>query len=172
MKNKFLLGFVVALWITAPISAETARARIAGTGVDSPLLGQVLLRDTTSGLRIDAEFVQVPPGPHGFHIHEFGSCEDAGKAAGGHYNPSHHPHGHAITDGVVKTHAGDFGNVVIDSEGHGFFTAEIPGLSLGKGDFNVAGRSFIIHERADDFSQPLGNAGNRIGCGPILITKD
>jgi Cu-Zn family superoxide dismutase len=34
----------------------------------------------------------------------------------------------------------------------------------------VAGRAFVLHEKADDFGQPVGNAGSRIGCGPIVLT--
>jgi len=30
---------------------------------------------------------------HGFHVHEKGDLGDACKAAGGHYNPHHKPHG-------------------------------------------------------------------------------
>jgi len=31
----------------------------------------------------------------------------------------------------------------------------------------VLGKSVIVHEKTDDFSQPTGNAGGRIGCGII-----
>ena len=31
----------------------------------------------------------------------------------------------------------------------------------------MSGRAVIIHEKADDFSQPAGNAGGRIACGLI-----
>jgi Cu-Zn family superoxide dismutase len=34
----------------------------------------------------------------------------------------------------------------------------------------VGGRAIILHEKMDDFSQPTGNAGGRIGCGTIIVT--
>ncbi|MBI3323135.1 MAG: superoxide dismutase family protein, partial [Candidatus Omnitrophica bacterium] len=34
------------------------------------------------------------------------------------------------------------------------------------------GRSLILHEKVDDFGQPLGNAGGRIGCGVIRIVGE
>jgi Cu-Zn family superoxide dismutase len=29
-----------------------------------------------------------------------------------------------------------------------------------------------VHEKADDFGQPTGNAGGRVGCGVIAVTGD
>jgi Cu-Zn family superoxide dismutase len=132
--------------------------------------GIVVLQDSPAGLKIDADITQAPPGLHAFHIHEFGSCADNAKAAGSHYNPAGHPHGNALKDGIMKTHAGDFGNLTIDANGRGSLHVMIPGLALSHGDAPVAGRAFVLHEKADDFSQPAGNAGSRIGCGTILIT--
>jgi len=72
----------------------------------------------------------VPPGKHGFHIHENGDCGDGGKAAGGHYNPNGVSHGLLLRDGFQKAHAGDLGNVEIDANGRGKLEAVLPGLTL------------------------------------------
>jgi Cu-Zn family superoxide dismutase len=66
-----------------------------------------------------------------------------------------------------ETHAGDLGNVEILADGTGNYEAAIPGLALSEGAYNVLGRSVIVHEKEDDFGQPLGNAGARIACGII-----
>ena len=163
-----LAGCCAAGWTSVLGWAETGQAILKGTQPGSPVGGMVALQDTPGGLKIDARIIQAPPGKHAFHIHEFGGCDDAGKAAGSHYNPACHPHGNMIQDGIAKTHAGDFGNITIDADGRGALQAVIPGLALSHGEANVAGRAFILHEKADDFSQPVGNAGARIGCGPIL----
>ncbi|MBI3291414.1 MAG: superoxide dismutase family protein, partial [Elusimicrobia bacterium] len=42
--------------------------------------------------------------------------------------------------------------------------------SLSGSKYAVGGRAVIVHEKADDFGQPVGNAGGRIGCGLIVIT--
>jgi len=34
--------------------------------------------------------------------------------------------------------------------------------------FHEGGTALVIHEKADDYkSDPAGNAGNRIACGPV-----
>jgi Cu-Zn family superoxide dismutase len=126
--------------------------------------------DSPQGLQISAQLTGVPPGTHGFHIHEFGDCGDAGKAAGGHYNPHGTPHGFLPKDGEQKAHAGDMGNIEIGQDGSGTLTLTLPAASLSTGEHNVGGRAVILHEKSDDFSQPTGNAGGRIGCGIIAVT--
>ena len=112
----------------------------------------------------------MPPGLHGFHIHEFGGCGDSGKAAGGHYNPEGAMHGMLAKDGPHKAHAGDMGNITVDANGGATLETVLPNVHLTGGASSVAGRAVILHEKADDFSQPTGNAGGRIACGPIVIT--
>lgn len=150
--------------------AATGQAKVAGTVSGSPVSGLVTFEETKAGLKVTAEFQGVPPGAHGFHIHEFGDCSDTGKAAGGHYNPRNTKHGHVTKDGVKHAHAGDMGNVNVDASGSARVETVLPGLTLSGGKQAVGGRAVIIHEKADDFGQPVGNAGGRIGCGPIVIT--
>ncbi|MBI2167628.1 MAG: superoxide dismutase family protein, partial [Candidatus Omnitrophica bacterium] len=45
----------------------------------------------------------------------------------------------------------------------------VPGLTLKEGEYAVAGRALILHEKEDDFGQPTGNAGGRIACGVIQL---
>ncbi len=161
----FAVGFAVQA-----AQAETAKAVIGGTKTGTAVSGTVMLQDTASGLKIDADITQAPTGTHAFHIHEFGSCANEAKDAGSHYNPAGHAHGDMLKDGIAKTHAGDFGNITVDSTGKGALHTVVPGLAISHGDAAVAGRAFVLHEKADDFSQPTGNAGGRIGCGPIIIT--
>jgi superoxide dismutase, Cu-Zn family len=71
-------------------------------GVGAPL-GMVIFTDSAISLVITSKLSGLPPGKHGFHIHEKGDCglgmnqgkPAAGFAAGGHYDPAQnkkHPH--------------------------------------------------------------------------------
>ncbi|MDP3541819.1 MAG: superoxide dismutase family protein [Elusimicrobiota bacterium] len=145
---------------------EVGVARIQGTAEGSPISGTARFEDVKGGLKVTVTLTGVPGTSHAMHIHEFGDCSDSGKAAGGHYNPKGAPHGHALKD-PKKAHPGDFGNVTVQ-DGKATFEAVLPKASL-KGKNPVAGRSIVLHEKEDDFSQPVGNAGGRIACGVIVV---
>ena len=164
---------VVTMMLCLPstLRAESGVARIRGTEENSKLSGQVTFQDTPEGLKISTVVSGVSPGVHAIHIHEFGDCGDAGKAAGTHYNPEKTPHGLFTKDGLQKAHVGDMGNLDVGADGLGKTDRVLPGVSLSLGRYNVAGRSVILHEKEDDFGQPTGNAGGRIGCGEILLTS-
>jgi Cu-Zn family superoxide dismutase len=55
----------------------------------------------------------------------------------------------------------------VGPDGTGYLTLTLPGLTLGGPEHDVLSRAVILHERADDFGQPTGNAGDRIACGVI-----
>ena len=147
--------------------ATQAIAIVEGTKEGSELYGEVELTETKDGLAVTAEVYNAPPGKHGIHIHENGKCDDAGNAAGGHFNPDGVQHGMVAKDGLVKAHVGDLGNIEVDEYGDGYLSTVIPGASLTQGNYNVTGKAVILHEKEDDMGQPTGNAGGRIGCGII-----
>ena len=39
------------------------------------------------------------------------------------------------------------------------------------GENSILGRAVIVHEKVDDWSQPVGNAGGRVACGVIGVAK-
>jgi Cu-Zn family superoxide dismutase len=107
----------------------------------------------------------VPPGVHGFHVHDKGDCGDNGNAAGGHFNPTAAPH--AAPD-AVSHHAGDFGNVEADASGNVNVTKTLHGITVAPGTTSVVGHAVILHANPDDLTtQPSGNAGPRIACGVV-----
>ena len=170
MKRIFAGFIIVALFlISQPAFAAKARAVIKGTEENSPITGEVLFTELKGGIEVRAQVAGVPPGKHGFHIHENGSCDDQGKAAGSHYNPDGAMHGLVITDGFARAHAGDFGNIEVNDNGIGNLKIFVPGLTLSGLKYNIAGKAVILHEKTDDFGQPTGNAGGRIGCGTIQV---
>lgn len=147
-----------------------AMAKIQGLD-DNGIEGSVVFVETQNGVQVTARIFNAPPGKHGFHVHEFGSCDDAGKAAGGHYNPLGVEHGYLPDKGMQHAHAGDMGNIEIAENGSGELTLHLPGLSVD-GTHGIAGRGVILHEKPDDFGQPTGNAGGRIACGTIAIVAE
>jgi Cu-Zn family superoxide dismutase len=135
--------------------------------------GTVHLQDVGDGtVEVQVDLTGVPPGVHGFHIHEKGDCGNNAQNAGGHFNPTSMVHG---APDAVSHHAGDFGNVTADANGevHTRFTTHSISLLAGAAT-NPAGRAVVLHEKADDLmTQPSGNAGARIACGVIeAMTAD
>ncbi|PIQ86131.1 MAG: superoxide dismutase [Candidatus Omnitrophica bacterium CG11_big_fil_rev_8_21_14_0_20_45_26] len=142
-------------------------AQLGPTAEGSAITGKVSFMAIEDGLKINAVVLNAPPGKHGIHIHENGSCAEAGNAAGGHFNPDGVLHGDLAKDGFRHAHAGDLGNIEIGPDGKGTLEKVISGLTLETGQYGVIGRSVILHEKEDDFGQPTGNAGGRIACGII-----
>jgi Cu-Zn family superoxide dismutase len=166
------LSFFLQQNVAAQDEPLSAVALIKGTAPDSPILGTVKLSETDKGLLVQADIQNVPnPGPHGFHIHENGSCDEMGKAAGGHFNPDQVMHGMVMKDGLEHAHVGDMGNIVVDVNGTAKLSIILPDVTLENGKYNVDGLAIILHEKTDDFSQPTGNAGGRIACGIIEVQK-
>lgn len=148
------------------VEANTAWAEIQATSPEQTISGTVIFTEVPTGLQVNANLSGAPAGAHGFHIHTEGSCDDEGKAAGGHYNPSGSDHGFLPNDGMGHAHAGDMGNIEVDADGNAMLHLELAGLTLN-GVNNIVGRAVIVHADPDDFGQPAGNAGGRIGCGVV-----
>lgn len=171
MSFRTLFSFFILMLIqTLPLSAaERASSLVQGTQKDSAVSGEFFLEDTEKGMNLRGKVTGLTPGKHGFHVHEFGSCGAEGKDAGSHFNPHGAKHGYLPDNKLKHAHAGDFGNLEADASGTATIDITLPGLTVSSNPFSVAGRALIIHEHEDDFSQPLGNAGGRVGCGLITI---
>ncbi|KKK34594.1 superoxide dismutase [Salinicoccus sediminis] len=128
------------------------------------------LTEGESGVNIALEGENLPPGEHGFHFHETGSCELPDfESAGGHYNPTDANHGMNDPDGP---HAGDMENIEVSEDGtvDTEVTADMVTLEEGQDNtlFTEEGTALMIHSEADDYeSQPSGDAGDRIACGVV-----
>lgn len=131
--------------------------------------GTVTFTSEDHGVKVVAEIEGLTPGKHGFHIHEFGDCSSAdGTSAGSHFNPTQKGHG-GPTDDI--RHAGDMGNIHADENGKGHLEYLDHSISL-EGEQSIIGKSMIIHANEDDFkTQPTGNAGARLACGVIEVSK-
>jgi len=171
MKKVIMLA-VMVLGFSSAAFAASAVAVIKGTQENSTVNGEVILTENNDGLLLEFVVENVSPGKHAFHIHEHGSCDEHGNAAGSHYNPENVQHGFLPKDGYTAAHAGDFGNIEAGEDGKGELELFLPGLTLTGVAHNVAGKAVILHEKVDDFGQPTGNAGGRIGCGIISLVEE
>jgi Cu-Zn family superoxide dismutase len=156
-----LLGAACASMNTGPSASAMLNPTSGNTAA-----GTVQLVQLADGrVRVTVDLTGVPPGVHGFHIHEKGDCGDNGNAAGGHFNPNTMAHGAPDAD---PHHAGDFGNVTADAAGkvHTQFTTR--SITVAPGTTSALGHAIILHGNPDDLTtQPSGNAGPRIACGIV-----
>lgn len=129
------------------------------------MTGLVVFIRVSDGIHVTADVVNLSPGKHGFHIHEYGDCSAPdSSSAGGHFNPEKKFHG-APTEMV--RHAGDLGNITADSNGKAHLEWTDKLLSF-QGPHSIIGRAVIVHTGEGDLkSQPTGNAGSRVACGVI-----
>ncbi len=174
MEKWFGIGSIVFAMIFGggPASAQKGVAQLEPTQPGSNVRGEVTFIEQADGMTVLAEVFNAPPGLHGIHIHEFGTCGDNGKQAGSHFDPVKSPHGFLPHDGTQKAHAGDFGNIEIAPDGTGRLEIQVPKLRLYHDTYGIAGRAVILHEGRDTFEQPDGKAGKRIACGPIRLAAE
>ena len=169
-------GAVVAL-----ASVGSAQGPAAMKGMDAPtkavavfiptkgnsVMGTVTFSKVGEGTKVTAELTGVPAGKHGFHIHEFGDASSPdGKAAGSHFDPKMvKKHGDPNKKDV--RHLGDLGNIEAKDDGKATYDAVYPDLPIEV----ILGHGVVVHEKADDFGQPVGNAGGRLAVGVIGVAK-
>ncbi|WP_281977867.1 superoxide dismutase family protein [Pseudorhizobium flavum] len=157
-----------ALAQQATTSPGVARATFINT--EGASIGTATLQETPHGLLIQGKATDLPPGLHGFHVHETGKCDaqDGFKSAGGHFAPAGNDHGFVTDKGP---HAGDIANQTAMADGTMVVEVFNENLRLAQGE-NVLldddGAALVIHATADDYrSQPSGNSGDRIACAII-----
>jgi len=136
---------------------------------DGQPIGEAILRETPSGVLITANLRDLPPGEHGFHVHEHGACLAPFKRAGGHFNPGRKSHGFENPQGP---HAGDLPNIIVPEGGSVEVEVLAPRLALESGKprslMDDDGAALVVHSGPDDYStDPAGDSGARIACGIV-----
>ena len=162
------IGLILISYGTGAWAANTIQVdMVDGNGKS---VGKATIEEIAKGVKIDLDLKNLPPGPHGFHVHEKADCVGPKfESAGGHFNPNKHEHGFDTKGGF---HDGDMSNVVVAADGTVKTEVINTSLTLGNGPSSLlnkgAGTSLILHQGADDYkSQPAGNAGARLACGKI-----
>jgi len=167
-----LLGLAAASGAVLPAAAAEVRAelrQVTATGTGDPV-GVVIITDTPAGAAVKTALKGLPPGPHGFHIHENGSCQPAtvngqpvaAGAAGGHFDPQKTGK-HEGPQGAG--HLGDLPLLEAAADGsasRSFIAPHIHEVAA------LRGKAIVVHAGGDNYSDqpaPLGGGGARIACG-------
>ncbi len=168
---KALIVFAAVLGAASAQAASSVPMHIVdakGVGVDA---GSVALSDTKYGLVLTPSLHGLPPGLHGFHVHQNPSCEPKEKdgkmvaalGAGDHLDPAKTGrHGEPWGDG----HLGDLPPLYVDADGKASQPVLAPRLKVA----DLAGRALMLHAGGDNHSDhpaPLGGGGGRIACGVL-----
>lgn len=163
-----VLGAACTVANAADMKVTLKMATEKGDGAE---VGTVTISETRYGLVFTPALTGLPPGLHGFHVHENGSCgvnQKDGKpvpagAAGGHLDPAGTKrHGTPWGDG----HLGDLPALTVDDKGASSNPVLAPRLKLA----DVKGKALMVHAGGDnhaDHPSPLGGGGGRIACGVI-----
>ena len=170
MKSNLMALSIMFCAGNALADATVQMFMVDAKGVNSSA-GQITISESKYGLVFSPSLKGLPPGLHGFHLHQNPSCDAKEKdgnmvpalAAGGHYDPSDSKrHGTPWGDG----HLGDLPALFVDAEGN----ANQPVLAPRLKTADIAGHSLMVHAGGDnhaDHPAPLGGGGARMVCGVI-----
>ena len=170
MKQKLLAISIMLFTGTALADTTIQMNMVDAKGIGSSV-GTVSISNSKYGLVFSPALKGLPPGAHGFHLHENPSCDPKEKdgkrvaalAAGGHYDPSNTKrHDAPWGDG----HLGDLPALFVDATGN----ANQPLLAPRLKTSDLAGRALMVHAGGDnhaDHPAVLGGGGARIACGVI-----
>jgi Cu-Zn family superoxide dismutase len=154
----------------AELHATLHRATPSGPGES---VGTVTIADGAAGAVIKTALKGLPPGPHGFHLHENGSCAPGtpsggqpvpAGAAGGHFDPQKTGK-HEGPQGAG--HQGDLPVLTVAADGAATETLIAPRI---KQVAALRGKAVMVHAGGDNYSDkpaPLGGGGGRIACGVL-----
>lgn len=175
----FLLACVAGTgtWMTETAWAQAGRAEavIQACREGENVRGKATLTEEASSegikvVRVRLEASGLPDGKHAVHIHEKGTCQPCGDAAG-HFDPG--PNSNSNPDGNHPFHMGDLINLEVKG-GKGVLETVTTRVTLSPGPlsmFDSDGSAFIIHDGVDTYC-PEGvekgcAGGTRAACGII-----
>ena len=165
-----ILALVVATGAQAA-SEKVEMNLVTSQGVGQSI-GSVTITETDKGLEFSPDLKALPPGEHGFHIHDKGSCQPATKdrkasapeSAGGHLDPQNTGK-HEGPEGAG--HLGDLPALVVNNDGKATDAVIAPRL---KSLDEIKDKALMVHVGGDNMSdqpKPLGGGGERYACGVI-----
>ena len=167
-----LFTLILVTLVLAACSSDKNTARTELRDASGQVVGEATLvaAADAGGVTITPKVHDLPPGIHGVHIHDVGKCDSpAFTSAGDHFNAWGKQHGLENPDGP---HAGDLPDLTVEPDGTGTLTALstlLQNLPGGENLFDGDSVALVIHAGPDDHkTDPAGDSGARIACGPII----
>ena len=165
-KIKLLLTLFI-LFFTTGIFARTVIIKMYKTSKTAlgRFIGTVTATNIQYGLLLTPYLKHLSPGLHGFHVHQYPSCANYGKAAGGHFDPKHT--GKHLGPYNNRGHLGDLPVLYVNKRGMATLPILAPRLKVRY----LYGHSLMIHAGGDNYSdtpKKLGGGGARVACGVVL----
>lgn len=175
MSKLATLVFVLTLaFANNAFAANHERAKAHSTIINNQgqTIGEAHYIQGTEGVLIEVKVDSLPPGKHGMHFHEVGTCEDHDhfKMAKGHIMPTGKPHGYLHPEGP---HEGNLPNLIVSKDGsaHVELYSDLVSINGHKDKpalLDENGSVLMIHINEDDHkTQPIGGSGARIACGIV-----
>jgi Cu-Zn family superoxide dismutase len=174
MKNKSLLAIAASLAAAGAFADyKVEMNKIDVKGVGEPIGTVNISAAQGGGVTMTPDLRGLPPGAHGFHVHQFANCGakekdgkmEPGEMAGPHYDPD------KTGKHLGPAGAGHKGDLpVLNVAANGEAKQAVTAKRLRLEDLN--GKSLIVHVGGDTYSEPppLGGGGTRIACGTIEAT--
>jgi Cu-Zn family superoxide dismutase len=171
MRNAIVFVASLGLAAAAHAGSKTVEMHMVDADGIGKSVGTVTISASPYGILFTPDLSELPPGLHGFHVHQNGNCapaEDEGEvkaamAAGGHYDPQ----GTGRHEGPYgRGHLGDLPGLYVNGAGKAMHPVLAPRLKLT----DLDRRALMIHVHGDNYSdQPveLGGGGPRMACGVI-----
>jgi superoxide dismutase, Cu-Zn family len=155
--------------LAADLTVTMRKATQDGTG---ETLGTITVTASDAGASFKVQMHGLPPGPHGFQVHENANCGPTflngiripAGAAGGHLDPDNTGK-HQGPNG--EGHLGDLPLLVVEANGTANQTLV---ASRIKSTDILKGHSLIIHIGGDNYSDTPalnGGGGGRFACGLV-----
>ena len=167
-----LLAGLALLLLAATACSQSNTARAELKDANGRVVGEAtfVAAEDAGGVEVTLNVHDVSPGIHGVHVHDVGRCDPPEfTSAGGHFNPDGKQHGLENPNGP---HNGDLPNLSVEPDGTGALSAvttRLQSLPGGENFFEGDGVALVVHAGPDDqTSDPSGNSGARIACGPII----
>jgi superoxide dismutase, Cu-Zn family len=162
--SRWILGTIAVFGVKLVYASVIIPMYLVDANGQGKSIGTVKAEDSFCGVLLTPDLHDLPPGFHGFHIHEVPACGNNGMAAGGHLDPAHT----GAHDGPYNNHGhlGDLPVLIVNQNG----TATLPTLSPRFKLAAIKGHALMIHAGGDNYSDnpdKLGGGGPRIACGVI-----
>lgn len=172
------IGAIALVWAACEVgSAGAAELRVemrqaTATGAGDAV-GSLNIADSPAGAVVKTALKGLPPGPHGLHVHENGSCAPTtpgggapvpAGAAGGHFDPRKTGK-HEGPQG--SGHLGDLPLLTVAADGTANTSLTAPNI---KDVAVLRGKAVVIHAGGDNYGDqpaPLGGGGARLACGVL-----